>query len=189
VSGSSKKVHVLDVGAKTEAHDLTPAVWTSWCEAAAVTFDRVHHPEAPPRAGRIIPSGKPPIDCVVAWPSPDERVKRSHANDTDATEAGAYAVATLAMHAVDGWQVVARTQTESGADVWMEKPNDVPDSQVRLEVSGMAQGADESAQKALRGRLATKIAQLKKGKSPEPGIAAVVGFELVGILSSELTSK
>ena len=114
-------------------------------------------------------------------------MKRSNHNTTDATEEGAYAVAGLAVHALDGWRIIGRTPTESGADVWIARPHDDPDAQVRLEVSGMAEGTDQAAMTALRARFNGKIAQLRRGKALEPGIAAVVGFELVRILVSELT--
>ena len=116
-------------------------------------------------------------------------MKRSHANTTDATEEGAYAVASLAVNALDGWRIIARTPTESGADIWMARPEDDPDGQVRLEVSGIAEGADAAAATALRTRLHGKVAQLRRGKASEPGIAAVVGFGLVRVLVSELTER
>ena len=117
-------------------------------------------------------TGRPDATCVLAWPRPSDRMKRSHANTTDATEEGAYAVASLAVHALDGWRIIARAPTESGADIWMARPEDDPDGQVRLEVSGIAEGADTAAATALRARLHGKIAQLRRGKASEPGIAA-----------------
>ncbi len=180
--------HRLDLSGATDAHDLTEARWTAWCEAAAVTLERVHG-AASPKAGVISPTGKPDAACVLAWPAPDDRMRRSHANATDATEEGAYAVASLAVHALDGWRIIARTPTESGADIWIARPKDDPDEQVRLEVSGMAEGADAAAMTALRSRLNGKIAQLRRGKASEPGIAAVVGFELVRVLVSELMER
>jgi hypothetical protein len=180
--------HRLDLAGPTDAHDLTEARWTAWCEAAAVTLDRVHGATSP-KDGVISPTGRPDVACLFAWPTPGDRMKRSHANTTDATEEGAYAVASLAVHALDGWRIIARTPTESGADIWMARPEDDPDGQVRLEVSGIAEGADAAATTALRTRLHGKIAQLRRGKASEPGIAAVVGFELVRVLVSELTER
>jgi hypothetical protein len=180
--------HRLDLAAPTDAHALTEARWTSWCEAAAVTLERVHGATSP-KDGVISPTGRQDAACILAWPTPDDRTKRSHANTTDATEEGAYAVASLAVHALDGWRIIARTPTESGADIWMARAEDVPDGQVRLEVSGIAEGADAAATTALRARLQRKIAQLQRGKASEPGIAAVVGFELVRVLVSELTER
>lgn len=177
--------HRLVLGGPTDAHDLSEARWTAWCEAAAVTFERVHG-SASPKEGVVSPSGKADVACVVSWLTPSEQAKRSNANTTDATEDGAYAVASLAVHALGGWCIIARTPTDSGADLWMIR-DDEPDMQVRLEVSGMAEGTGSAAMSALRTRLSSKIAQLRRGKSPEPGIAAVVGFELVRVLVSELT--
>jgi hypothetical protein len=186
--GQTPASHRLDLGAATDAHDLTEARWVSWCEAAAVTLERVHGASSP-KDGVISPTGRSDAACVLAWPTPADRTKRSHTNTTDATEEGAYAVASLAVHALDGWRIIARTPTESGADLWMARPVDDPDGQVRLEVSGIAEGVGASAATALRTRLNGKIAQLRRGKAAEPGIAAVVGFELVRVLVSELTER
>jgi hypothetical protein len=122
---------------------------------------------------------------MLNWPVPDARMKRSHGNSTDATEMGAYAIAGLAVHAVDGRRVIARTPTESGADVWTLKSDDPPDAQVRLEVSGTAKGSVAT----LRRLLDEKVDQVKSGKSSEPGLAAVVGFEVLRILVSEIVGK
>ena len=116
-------------------------------------------------------------------------MKRSHANTIDAIEMGAYAIATLAANAIDGWRVVARTPTESGADLWMVGKDDPPDAQIRLEVSGIANGKGAPGVTALRTRLEQKIAQVKRGRADEPGIAAVVGFEVGRVLVSEVIAR
>ncbi len=121
-----------------------------------MTLERVHGSTSP-KDGVISPTGRPDATCVLAWSRPSDRMKRSHANTTDATEEGAYAVASLAVHALDGWRIIARTPTESGADIWMARPDDDPDGQVRLEVSGIAEGADAAA--------ATRCARVSTAKS------------------------
>ncbi len=103
---------------------------------------------------------------------------------------GAYAVATLAVHAADDWRVIARTPTESGADLWMiRERDDSADAQVRLEVSGIAKGTGASGITALRARLEDKTAQVRKGRARTPGIAAVVGFEVLRVLISEVVER
>jgi hypothetical protein len=153
-----------------------------------VTLARVHR-GAPPKRCVLCLDGREDLGTSLVWATPNDRTKRSHANTTDATEMGAYAVATLAVHAIDGWRVIARTPTESGADLWMVGKNEPPDAQIRLEVSGIAKGTGASGVAALRTRLNQKVAQIRRGKSAEPGIAAVVGFELVRVLVSEVTIR
>jgi hypothetical protein len=137
----------------------------------------------------LCPTGRTDIEASLAWAKPDDRMKRSHANTIDATEMGAYAIATLAVNAIDGWRVVARTATESGADLWMVGEDDAPDAQVRLEVSGIAKGRGVPGVTALRTRLEQKILQVTRGRADEPGVAAVVGFELARVLVSEVTVR
>ena len=114
----------------------------------------------------------------------DEQSRRSHANEIDATEMGAYAIATVSAHAAAGWRIVGRTAHASGADIWMQRASDPPDEMVRLEVSGMAAGKDARALTSLRGRLREKVDQLAAGWRARPGIAIVVGFELARVLIS-----
>lgn len=168
-------------------HRLTDAVWRSWCEAAAVTFSRFY-PD-PPRPFALHRTDGSITQAMVTWPKPDKTTLDSHANTTDATECGAYAVAAWAVFALDGWRVIARTQTESGADVWIARPGGAADSQVRLEISGMAQGSDAAAFKALQARLVQKVAQVRAGNIDVPGMASVVGFELLCALVSEIVGS
>lgn len=171
----------LDLREPGRAHNVTQALWGSWAEAAAVTLERFH--ASTPQACRITNEGEE-VRALVHWQPADDRTRRSHANTTDATEAGAYAVATLAVHAVGGWRVIGRTTTASGADVWMQRDGDHPEAMVRLEVSGIAKGEGSEGLSALRTRLAQKVRQLAAGESDAPGIAVVVGFELLRVCMS-----
>ena len=172
----------LDLREGNDAHDLTPALWTSWKEAAAVTLDTFHTKS--PQTCVVSPEQGEDVSARLHWRRADERARRSHANITDATETGAYAVATLAVFAVGGWRVIGRTPTESGADLWLAREGDDPNAQVRLEVSGVAKGEGQAGAAVLRARLAQKVAQVAAGKATEPGIAVVVGFQLVRVLIS-----
>lgn len=174
----------LDLREGDAAHDLTPALWASWTEAAAVTFERFH--DGPPQACLVDRGLGGEDEATLHWRRADERAQRSHANTIDATEVGAYAVATLVVHALDGWRVIARTPTESGADLWIARESDGPDAQVRLEVSGVAEGQGRAGVQAVRTRLKQKVAQLAAGNRDEPGIAVVVGFQLLRVCVSPL---
>lgn len=181
---SGKKALTLDLRAASAAHALTPSVWGAWSEAAAVTLERFHAAPPPPVQCAIALPEERNVEARLAWRPTNDRCRRSHANEIDATEWGAYAIATVAAHAVDGWRIVGRTAHASGADIWMQRPSDPPDEMVRLEVSGMAAGKDASAASTLRARFREKIDQLGAGDRSRPGIAIVVGFELGRVLIS-----
>ncbi len=73
--------------------------------------------------------------ALLTWVPADETMRRSHGNELDATETGAYAVAVAALHAVDGWRNVRRAAHATGADLLMVRTDD-PEAFVKLEVSG-----------------------------------------------------
>ena len=76
---------------------------------------------------------------VDFMPPPDVRTLNAHANEIDATEAGAYGVSLAAVEAISGLVAVRRAETLTGAD-WYIAPQgtdaDDLESCIRLEVSG-----------------------------------------------------
>jgi hypothetical protein len=94
---------------------------------------------------------------VVHYAVPDERVRRAHTNEIDATEAGAYGVSLAAVEAIVGLAAVGRAETLTGAD-WYIAPNsvDIEDLEgcIRLEVSGINAGASSDVKRRLREKLA-----------------------------------
>jgi hypothetical protein len=91
----------LNLNDGSEVHDLDQTVWRYWCQAAAVTFARVHGKSLQPFV--IVRADGSQLKAAITWTAPDERTKRSHANTIDATECGAYAVASWALFAAAGW--------------------------------------------------------------------------------------
>lgn len=162
---------------------ITPNVWGGWVEAAAVTFERFHQPP-PSKECSITVADRDPLSVVLIWPSTSTQTRASHANEYNATEHGAYAVASATVGALDGWRVMARAHHGSGADLLMLRDGSDPNDFVRLEVSGMAAGTGVEGSTALRQRLQQKVAQLGRGDLDRPGVAAVVGFELACVLVS-----
>ena len=119
---------------------------------------------------------------------PDQRTKNAHANEIDATEAGAYGVSLAAIDEVSGLVAVRRTETLTGAD-WYVAPHgstfdDLEDC-LRLEVSGVSGGNSTDVQRRLR----EKIAQTERGQSNLPAIAAVVGFKALEVAISRLEEQ
>lgn len=175
---------VLDLRECGVGHEITPAFWTSCAEAAAVTFERFHSPPPPPHKCTVFNAGtEAPVELV--WAAADSKTRSTHANELDATEAGAYAVAVATVHALDGWCVAGRAHHASGAD-WLMMKNENAEAFVKLEVSGIAAGVGSAGHARLRSRLTEKIAQVRKGDLERPGIAVVVGFELSRVLISEV---
>ena len=150
---------------------LTAAVAGSYEEAAAVCLHR-HH--------------TPPVDLTLSdqgarssssidWVPPDDRTRDAWANETDATEAGAYGCVIAGIEALRGLYAVRRAETGTGADYYIGPPgagvNDLEDC-LRLEVSGVDHGDEKEVLK----RLNAKVRQARAGNSSLPAVAGVVGF-------------
>lgn len=163
---------------------LTSALGESYAEAASVCLSRHHRP---PVTLSLKHAGNDELR-VVNFVVPDARVSNAHANETDATEAGAYGVSLAAVEAVVGLVAVRRAETLTGAD-WYVAPNgtDIVDleSCIRLEVSGSSAGASAD----IKRRLGEKVAQAARGQSNLPAIAAVVGFKALEVAISPLGER
>lgn len=77
----------------------------SYVEAASVMLDRFHRAPPPPTSAHVTHDADA-HDAGVHWHEPDDRQRRSHANDIDATAEGAYALAFATVAALG--YVVAR---------------------------------------------------------------------------------
>ena len=112
----------------------------------------------------------------VNWPQPDARVENAWANETDATEAGACALVLAAVERTEGLVAIGRAETMTGADYYVapqgSEPDDLEDC-LRLEVSGVDRGTEESVDKCL----SDKLAQAARGRSDLLAMAGVAGFK------------
>lgn len=166
------KVHILQFLNLSERHPgVTHGISLAYAEAARVCLDR-HH--IAPIIFKIV-SPKWEKTAVALWPPADERTKNAWANDTDATESGAYGIALAGVEVGEGLVAMSRAETRTGADYYVAPPNTRPDdleSYLRLEVSGV----DNGDQAAINQRLQNKINQTLRGASNLPALAAVVGF-------------
>lgn len=175
----------VDLHAAGGHHQLSTHVWGGWAEAASVCCRRFH-PMPPPATSFAIQRGDHEWRIGITWRAPGEVVAGSHNNDLDATRDGAYAVAVASLHVVEGWRVLGRAQSASGADLLALREGDAADDFIKVEVSGISAGTDLRGLGELRRRLREKIVQVQKGNLELPGIAVVVGFELARVLVSEL---
>jgi hypothetical protein len=149
---------------------VTVGVSQSYSEAARVCLDR-HHLSPTNFAVQHVEAQ----EAQARWEVSDERLKRGWANETDATEWGAYALALAAIELTTGMVAVSRAETRTGADYYIGASSDSADDLevlYRVEVSGVDRGNES----ALATRLRQKIQQAAAGNSNLPAIAVVVGF-------------
>ena len=175
----NQKLPINDMERRHEG--LTPAIANAWKEAARVCLDR-HH--ASPISITISRSERD-MEADVEWEATDERTRGAWANETDTTEAGAYACVLAAVELFDGLVTIIRAETATGADYYVAPPGVDPDDieeHIRLEVSGVDSGSDAR----IRYRLREKVAQLARGSDDTRGLAGVIGFRTKLILLENL---
>jgi hypothetical protein len=163
---------------------LTQALGDSYTEAACVCWSRHHEPPVMVSLKRASREELRLVNFTV----PDARTRAAYANETDATEAGAYGVSLAAVEQIDGLVAVGRAETLTGAD-WYVAPTgtSVEDLEncIRLEVSGTSAGTSADISR----RLLEKVAQAVRGESNLPAIASVVGFKALEIAISSVVDR
>jgi hypothetical protein len=168
-----------------ERHEgLTPRIAEYYAEAARVCLDRHHQP---PVDFRIENAGTT-LDATTEWFPPDDRTRRAWANETDATEVGAYACSLAAVELAAGLVAIHRAETKTGADYYVAPPGtSLEDLEgcLRLEVSGVDRGGPSVVAQRLR----VKLEQAARGQSNLPAMAGVVGFGARIILLSQLENR
>jgi hypothetical protein len=163
---------------------LTPAIADSYVEAACVCLDRYHTPPVV----FDIEDGRQRRQATADWCVTDARTRGAWANQTDSTEAGAYACAIAAVELTQGLFAVRRAETLTGADYYIapsgHDPNDI-EGCLRLEVSGTSSTEPSD----VKYRLRQKLKQVEAGRSNLPAWAAVVGFGVHMISLALLESR
>ena len=163
---------------------LAPNKVRALAEAAAVMLDKFHTPPAAGCLYVVDTAGKTPTaehPVVLRWSPPSPQSMNTHANELDATEEGAYAVAFAAVMS-RGYRVIRRAHHGSGADYILAREGEPDNDYHKLEVSGVSRG-DAGV---LARRLVAKVAQVGGGDLDRPGLAMVVGFEAAALLAAEL---
>jgi hypothetical protein len=159
---------------------LTPAIAAGYLEAATVCLSR-HH--ATPTEFEL-QDGDESLTVTLAWEPPSSQKRMAWANETDTTEAGAYACGIAAIAQVRGLYAIQRAEMLTGADYYIAPLGDDGadlENCYRLEISGT-----DLATLEVRRRLKVKLNQLRSGKSDLPAIAVVVGFKVALILIQTL---
>jgi hypothetical protein len=153
-----------------ECSSLTSFVLGSLAEAASVVLEQLH-PAVEQRVGCALELDEhTKAEGPLCWSAPTLQARATHANENNASEDGAVAVAIVAVHRSLGYRVVARAEHRSGADYLMWDPTKGEDELVRLEVSGIIGVA------SARSRLRVKVEELENGRDRRPGVACVVRF-------------
>lgn len=155
---------------------LTSAIAATYLEAAEVSLER-HHQS--PTTFEFIDDDRS-TSIEVIWRSPSPQTRLAWANETDATEAGAYACAIAALELSRGLYAIQRAETLTGADYYIAPIGNTGEDLehwYRLEISGT-----HLARIGVNSRLKTKIRQAQRGQSKLPAIAAVVGFKVALIV-------
>lgn len=165
MDATAKPVPKLDVTSLDRTTALSPGVRTHMQEAVYVMLSKFHDPPSIP-AKLVVGEAGPQQEAEVLWRQPTDAEVATHQNDKDATEYAAYGLAAAFVHATEGFSFVARMPQGSGADFWMQRDADNEDDIVRVEASGIADGA-------LGRRLREKVEQIVKGNSELPGLAFV----------------
>jgi hypothetical protein len=156
--------------------NLSPSHVENMVDAARIMLDKFH---VSPQTFVITWSGVQHVE--LEWSAPQEVDRQTHANELDATEAGAYGLAFVTVHECD-YIVRRRAHHGSGSDYLLTRRGEPDNDFVRLEVSGVARGD------GLNGRLREKVAQLGKGDLQRPGLAVVVGFEVAKVCVEEVSA-
>ena len=173
---------VLDVR-DLKAYSSASRTKLSLCsESASVVLWRFHTPPRTEGKWQHCSHAANPAnhaeDAAVVWNEPSKEQLETYGNAKEATEMGAYAIA-LAVADQLGFTVLGRAGQTSGSDWVMIRKGEPSNDYYRLEVSGMAAIGYEKPEQ----RLARKLEQLRAGDLQRPGIAVVVRFEDVRVIS------
>lgn len=163
---------------------LTKPIADGFLEATRVCMDR-HH--LPPQIFSIR-NGSAEINVVAEWEPADTRMQSAWANEIETTEAGACAVAIAAVEISSSLYAIRRADTGTGADYYIAPQRggtEDLENCFRLEVSGTNNGNESYLKRLLK----EKIQQAARGNSNLPAIAAVVGFQVLLILTQNLEAE
>lgn len=133
---AAKATCVLDLRTIEQCSSLTPSILASLREAAEVVLDRRHPREKNSVAAEVVRNGLPQA-AQLLWEKATQQMRHTHANDNNASEDGAIAVAIVTVFRALGFKVVRRSPHGSGADYLMRRSGAPSDEFIRLEVSGI----------------------------------------------------
>ena len=163
------KLKLIDL--RLGAPGITPAFGEGLAEAASVCLEDQEH-SSPTRMGI---SGELAGCAVLEWDPISAQIRRCWNDDEEATEHGAYGVATLLVPQVSDLQVVERSKKGTGFDYWLgsaAEKESLFQNRARLEVSGIRTGTETRVAE----RVSKKLKQTKRSDGDLPALVVVVEF-------------
>ena len=90
------------------------------------------------------------VNCSheLRWPAATDHVRRSWADEQEATEEGAAGIALLLIEQETDYTANSRSRKGTGVDFWLGSDPDVLITTARLEVSGVLEGRRKRHQEA-----------------------------------------
>ena len=156
----------------TPLEGVTTAIGTNLAEAAAFCLSKSGHLQGV----YLEVTGVNPSSYQVTWPELPDNVSAARGDLKEATEDGASGIAILLARVHLGYEVVFWSHQGTGFDYLMQKIGSDADAiPARLEVSGIMKGN----QSQIRGRIAEKSQQVKRGETTRdkrPAFVIVVEF-------------
>ena len=117
---------------------------------------------------------------ALRWPLINAQSRRTWADEREATQFGATAIAVLLVKRETGYTVVERSAIGTGIDYWLGHEKDEPlfQHKARLEVSGIlnAGGNERHVESSVRSRVREKIQQVRPSISVLSTYVIVVEF-------------
>ena len=168
--GYELKLKLTDL--RSGAPGITPAFGEGLAEAASVCLeDREHSSPTPMQI-----SGEIGGRAILEWQTTSAQMRRCWNDDEEATEHGAYGIATLLVPQVSDLQVVERSKKGTGFDYWLgssaETESLLFQNRARLEVSGIRTGTES----AVAGRVRKKLKQTERSDADLSAVVVVVEF-------------
>lgn len=156
---------------RSGAPGITPAFGEGLAEAASVCLeDREHSSPTPMQI-----SGEIRGRAILEWEATSAQIRRCWNDDEEATEHGAYGIATLLVAWVSDLQVVERSKKGTGFDYWLGSSTETESlfqNRARLEVSGIRSGTEAT----VAGRVRKKLKQTERSDADLSAVVVVVEF-------------
>src|ERR1039457_6051194 len=150
-------------------YGLIEPIAGGYLAAARVCLDRHHQPPVNIRIKNATEDKR----ATVEWERADDRTSGALNNETDTTEAGAYACIIAAVELSESMFAVRRAETGTGADYYVApagKGIDDLEDCWRLEISGTDKGNAAAVHRLLQ----RKVSQARIGNSNLPALAGVI---------------
>ena len=151
-------------------HFLTPAAGLNFAHAASVCLDSCGHP----LAVQILDGGYFKTTYTISRYEVSDRMRRTHNDETVATEEGAYGVAFMVASKEMDVKAIEKSRKKTGIDYWLGTEDDfLFQNKVRLEVSGIRNGTNQQ----IESRYNTKMTQSEKSDYTKlPALVVIVEF-------------